>query len=129
MANVSGTKTDPFKDVVVQDDPERVVPALGPEVGARQQTELEVQDSADVIDEKVKKRDKKEKLLPVRLLKDYRPMGEFEIGQPNPETGKPYREPTEEERQKVKAGTDVLLPAEEARRAVALKIGERNDPY
>lgn len=133
MANVSGTKiTDPLKGVDVQEDSERMPPALGPEVTAKSPTELELQASADVVDEDLKKQSqketKREKLFPVRLLKDYRPIGDFEIGQPNPETGKPYREPTEEERQKVKAGTDILLPLEEAKRAIALKIGERNDP-
>ncbi len=128
MANVSGTKTDPMRNVVVPEDPDRILPALGPEIGARQQTELEVQASADVVDEDLKKRDKKEKMFPVRLLKDYRPIGDFEIGQPDPENGKPYRSPTEEDRQKVLAGTDILLPVDEAKRAIALKIGERNDP-
>lgn len=127
MANVSGTKI-----VEAPEDPERTLPALGPDVVAKSPTELEIQASADVVDEDLKKQaqkeTKREKLFPVRLLKDYRPIGDFEIGQPNPETGKPYREPTEEDRQKVKAGTDILLPLEEAKRAIALKIGERNDP-
>jgi hypothetical protein len=127
MANASGTRTEIPQPP--SDEP-RILPALGPDPAApRQQTELEVQASADVIDDDVKKRDKKEKLFPVRLLKKYRPIGDFEIGQPDPENGKPYRSATEEEKALgVQAGVDVLLPVEEAKRVIALKIGERNDP-
>lgn len=124
MANVSGT----IKMPEPPEDPPRVLPALGPELKAREATELDIQASADVVDEDLKKPAKKEKLFPVRLLKSYRPIGDFEIGQPNPETGKPYREPTEEERMRIPAGTDLLLPVDEAKRAISLKIGERNDP-
>lgn len=124
MANVSGTKMpEPAED------PPRVLSTLGPELTSRQATELDIQASADVVDDDLKKpAPKKEKLFPVKLLKAYRPLGDFEIGQPNPETGKPYREPTEEERMRIPAGTDVLLPVDEAKRAISLKIGERNDP-
>lgn len=124
MANVSGTKMPEAPE-----DPARILPALGPELKAKEATELDIQASADVVDEDLKKpASKKEKLFPIRLLKAYRPIGDFEIGQPNPETGKPFREPTEEERMRVPAGTDVLLPMDEAKRAISLKIGERNDP-
>lgn len=137
MANVSGTKvSDPLKDVQAPEDPERVLPALGPELTTHQPTELELQASAAVVDDdededgKKKAKAKKEELFPVKLLRNYRPLegSDFVIGEPNPHTGKPWREPTQEERLRLPAGMTVKLPLSEAKRAIQLKIGERNDP-
>lgn len=131
MANVSGTKMpDPPAE------PERILPALGPEVLTHQPTELEIQDSADVVEKPKKTAKKGEELFPVKLLKNYRPLekdangndSEFVISEPNPETGKPWREPSDEDRQRLPAGITVKLPLEEAKRAIKLGIGERNDP-
>lgn len=132
MANVSGTKiSDPLKNVVAPEDPERVLPALGPELESHQPTELEIQASAAVVDEDDKKKaKKKEELFPIKLLRNYRPAegSDFLIGEPNPLVGKPWREPTEEDRIRLPAGMTVKLPLTEAKRAIELKIGERNDP-
>lgn len=64
-----------------------------------------------------------DKLFPVKLLKSYRPVGSFEV---HDEDG--YRAPNEEEREKVRAGSSIRLPVEEATSIVAKKIAERNDP-
>lgn len=132
MANVSGTTKMPDPP----EDPERIVPALGPEVTVHQPTELEIQDAADVVEKPKKTAKKSEELFPVKLRRNYRPMdedangnrSEFVVSEPNPETGKPWREPTEEERVRLPAGITVKLPLEEAKRAIKLGIGERNDP-
>jgi hypothetical protein len=132
MANVSGTTKMPEPP----DEPERILPALGPEVTTHQPTELEIQDSADVIEKPKKTAKKSEELFPVKLLKNYRPYdkdangndSEFVISEPNAETGKPWREPSAEDRMRLPAGITVKLPMEEAKRAIKLGIGERNDP-
>jgi hypothetical protein len=132
MANVSGTTKVPE----APEDPERILPALGPEVLVHQPTELEIQDSADVIERPKKTAKKSEELFPIKLLKNYRPMAEdangnrseFVISEPNAETGKPWRDPSEEDRMRLPAGITVKLPREEAFRAIKLGIGERNDP-
>lgn len=60
-------------------------------------------------------------MLPLKLLKNYKPAGDFLID---------GRTPTAEEREKVLAGTVIELPAEEARHLVGvLKIAERADEY
>lgn len=62
------------------------------------------------------------KTFPVKLLKNYRPVGEFLI-----EEGGELREPTGEEIAKVPAGSVVHLPIDEARDVVGKKIADRND--
>lgn len=60
-------------------------------------------------------------MLPLKLLKNYRPAGDFTIE---------GREPTVEEREKVYAGAVIELPADEARNLVFnLKVAERADEY
>lgn len=64
-----------------------------------------------------------DKLFPVKLLKNYRPKGEFEVA-----TEDGYRAPEEEERAKMFAGAAIKLPVEEATFVLSKKIAERNDP-
>ncbi|QIG72929.1 hypothetical protein EVB98_007 [Rhizobium phage RHph_N3_2] len=66
-----------------------------------------------------------EKLFPVKLLKNYRPVSpEFQIlGE-----GGEYRVPTDEERMKVEAGNHIAVPVDEAKSVIEKKIAERNDP-
>lgn len=76
----------------------------------------------DKIKQKVKA---SEKLFPVKLVKNYRPISpDFQIqGE-----GGVYRPPSEEERVKVPAGESIALPVTEAQSVVEKKIAERNDP-
>lgn len=62
------------------------------------------------------------KTFPVKLLKHYRPVGDFLV-----EGKDELREPTAEELLKVPAGTVIHLPVEEARDIVGKKIADRND--
>ena len=62
------------------------------------------------------------KTFPVKLLKNYHPVGAFMV-----EADGELREPTAEELVKAKAGTVVHLPIDEARDIVGKKIAERND--
>lgn len=66
-----------------------------------------------------------EKLFPVKLVKNYRPISpEFQIlGD-----GATYRSPNDEERAKVQAGQFIALPVAEAQSVIEKKIAERNDP-
>lgn len=74
---------------------------------------------------KAEQKPKVEKLFPIKLVRNYRPVSaEFFILD---EEGD-YREPTEEECQKVTAGNSIKLPVQEAQSAVDKKIAERNDP-
>lgn len=66
------------------------------------------------------------KTFPVKLLKNYRPVGDFLIEEGEGE-GKDLREPTGEEIAKVPAGAVIHLPIEEAKSTVGKKIAERND--
>lgn len=66
-----------------------------------------------------------EKLFPVKLIRNYRPVSP--IFQVKGDEDK-YREPTEDESMKVKAGTFIKLPIEEAQAVIDKKIAERNDP-
>lgn len=61
-------------------------------------------------------------LFPVKLLKNYRPAGDFKIIDIDGE-----RDPTGEEEEKVFAGATILVGVDEARRAINLKIAERAD--
>ncbi|WP_104662847.1 hypothetical protein [Ensifer adhaerens] len=63
-----------------------------------------------------------DKTFPVKLLKNYRPLGDFLI-----EGDDELREPTGDERAKVKAGAVIHLPIDEARDIVSKKIADRND--
>lgn len=128
MANVS--KNDPLKGVQAPEDEPRVLNTLGPDHEPDQPTELEIQDAQDAVDEDEKKKVKaapKAKLFPIKLLKNYRPLTDnFRIVEPG--NGKNDRDPSDEEKTRIDAGTSVLLPLDEAMRAIELKIGERNDP-
>ena len=73
-----------------------------------------------------KSRKPAEKLFPVKLLKNYRPISSDAQIQ-NEETGE-YRALTEDEAQKVRVGQHIALPVQEARDVIASKIAERNDP-
>ncbi len=66
----------------------------------------------------------KEKLFPVKLLKNSRPTSEEAQIQ---DVDGEYRPLSEEESQKVEAGSHVALPVEEAKSVIAKKIAERND--
>jgi len=70
---------------------------------------------------------KVEKTFPVKLAKNYRPVGEFMIEE-TVEGKMDLREPNEIELAKVPAGTVVHLGMDEAKTIIAKKIGERNDP-
>ena len=63
-----------------------------------------------------------EKLFPVKLVKNYRPIGRFQV-----KTEDGYRDPTAEEELKVKADTAIALTVDEARAVVSKKIAERAD--
>ncbi|MHC2481562.1 hypothetical protein [Rhizobium leguminosarum] len=77
---------------------------------------------ADAEAERVEKEAKK--LFPVKLVKNYRPIADFFILD---EEGD-YREPTDEERQKVTAGNSIKLPVLEAQSVIDKEIAKRNDP-
>lgn len=65
-----------------------------------------------------------EKMFPVKLLRNYRPVSDkFQIVE-----GEGPREPTAEELAKVLATTTILLPVAEAQDIINKKIAERNDP-
>lgn len=68
-----------------------------------------------------------EKLFPVKLLKNYRPVSSDAQIEDEEITGE-YRPLTEDEAQKVRAGRSIALPVEEAKTVIASKIAERNDP-
>lgn len=68
-----------------------------------------------------------EKLFPVKLSKNYRPIGEFLIEE-EVDGNVSTRQPIEDEPLKVMAGTVIHLPIDEARNVMEKKIGERNDP-
>lgn len=72
------------------------------------------------------KRKQAEKLFPVKLLRNYRPVSS-DAQVEDEETGE-YRALTEEEAQKVRAGISIALPVEEAKSVLSKKIAERNDP-
>lgn len=76
----------------------------------------------DKIRQKVKS---DEKLFPVKLLKNYRPISEdAQIQDVNGE----YRPLSGDEAMKVMAGEHLALPVEEAQSVIKNKIAERNDP-
>lgn len=67
------------------------------------------------------------KTFPVKLAKNYRPVGEFMIEEKI--DGKAdLREPNDLELARVPAGTVIHIGMEEAKTIIAKKIGERNDP-
>lgn len=63
------------------------------------------------------------KTFPVKLLKNYRPVGAFMV-----EGEDDLREPTGEELAKVPAGVCIHLPIDEARGIIEKGIAKRNDP-
>lgn len=66
-----------------------------------------------------------EKLFPVKLVRNYRPISPD--AQIQGEDGE-YRPLTDEEAAKVTAGNHIAIPVAEAQSVIAKKIGERNDP-
>lgn len=62
------------------------------------------------------------KTFPVKLLKNYRPVGAFMV-----EGDDELRAPNEQEIEKVKAGARIHLPIEEAKAIIAKRIADRND--
>lgn len=74
-----------------------------------------------------------DKLYPVKLLKNYRPGGEFAVqDRKDPEDEESdlvWREPTTAERAKCVAGKTLNVSASEAKRLLALRIGERADAF
>lgn len=62
------------------------------------------------------------KLFPVKLMKNYRPVGDFKVLDADG-----LRAPTADELAKVPAGSVIHLPIDEARGIVAKKIADRND--
>ncbi len=87
-----------------------------------QPAEFKKDPEQDKITQKVKS---KEKLFPVKLLKNYRPISEEAQIQG---TDGVYRPLSEEEAQKGEAGSHVSLPVDEAQSVIRNKIAERNDP-
>lgn len=87
-----------------------------------EQPEFKKDPGMDKIKQKVKSA---EKLFPVKLVRNYRPISpDFQIqGE-----GGVYRPPNDEERAKVMAGQFVGLPVAEAQSVIEKKIAERNDP-
>lgn len=76
----------------------------------------------DKIKQKVKA---SEKLFPVKLIRNYRPISpEFQIQ----DKDGVYRTPSGDETDKVMAGTFIALPVAEAQSVIEKKIAERNDP-
>lgn len=63
-----------------------------------------------------------EKLFPVVLLKNYRPIGAFKISEKEGD-----RDPDEQEVNKVPAGSTILIGVDEAKSVIAKKIAERAD--
>lgn len=87
-----------------------------------EQPEFKKDAGTDKIKQKAKA---SEKLFPVKLVKNYRPISpEFQIQG----DGGVYRAPTDEERMKIKAGDFIALPVAEAQSVIEKKIAERNDP-
>lgn len=91
--------------------------------------QVKVEASAETAPENTKEKAAKKaesvpkvKFFPVKLLKNYRPLGPFKVAE---EDG--LRDPTDEELAKVPAGNVVHLPIEEAKSIVGKKIAERND--
>lgn len=66
-----------------------------------------------------------EKLFPVKLLKNYRPVSAY--AQIQGDDGI-YRALTAEEETKIEAGKSILLPKTEAQDVLSNRIAERNDP-
>lgn len=76
--------------------------------------------------DKIKQKKKaSEKLFPVKLLKNYRPVSVE--AQLQDETTGEYRPLSEEEAMKVLKGQHIALPVQEAKDVIANRIAERND--
>lgn len=76
--------------------------------------------------DKIKQKKKaSEKLFPVKLLKNYRPVS-VEAQIQDEKTGE-YRDMQEDEAQKIRAGQHIALPVQEAKDVIANRIAERND--
>lgn len=68
-------------------------------------------------------------LFPIKLKRNYRPAGEFLIERSGDLVEPSVNEEGYDDRDKVKAGTVIHVPTEEARRAVNLGIADRNDDF
>lgn len=68
------------------------------------------------------------KTFPVKLEKNYRPVGEFMIERSDEDGTVTLDAPTEVELQKVPAGSVIHVAVEEARSIIDKKIALRNDP-
>lgn len=81
---------------------------------------------AEVKAETKPKKKAEDKLFPVKLLKNYRPISTLaQIKDEMTGEGRPLND---EESQKVRAGQHIALPVQEARDVIASKIAERDDP-
>jgi hypothetical protein len=72
------------------------------------------------------------RFFPVRILKGYRPAGDF-VMRPRDDPENEFsprieREPTADERLKIRAGLYAGLELEEAKKIIKLGIAERDDP-
>lgn len=82
-------------------------------------------------EEAPKKPEPDNSMFPVRLVKNYRPAGQFlVVVKEDPED--PYspeieRKPTQEEKKKVREGAKILLPREEAKNIIRKRIADRAD--
>ena len=96
-------------ETATETTPETVVEA-GPEVKA---------------EVKQPKKKTEDKLFPVKLLKNYRPISQAaQIKDEKTGEGRPLND---EESQKVRAGQHIALPVAEAKDVIAKKIAERDD--
>jgi hypothetical protein len=71
--------------------------------------------------------DKPEKTFPVKLVKNYRPVGKFMVEE-TVEGKLDLRDPTDIEAAKVPAGTVIHIGIDEAKTILGKNIGVRNDP-
>lgn len=105
------------------DDLKKQAEELGLEIDGRWSARR-IQEEIDKALGAEQKETKVEKMFPVKLLRNYRPVSEtFAIVE---EAGE--RAPTDIEQAKVTAGTTILLPIAEAQAVINKRIAERNDP-
>lgn len=69
-----------------------------------------------------------DKTFPVKLNKNYRPVGDFLIERINEHGETELAKPDETEVLKVPAGSIIHVSVEEARDIIAKKVADRNDP-
>lgn len=78
---------------------------------------------------KVKPKASEDDLFPIKLKRNYRPMGDFLIERDGDLVEPGVNEEGYADRDKVKAGTVIHVPTDEARRAVDRGIADRNDDF